>query len=490
VFVMMVASECSPVAHAGGLGDVVFGLSRELELRGHAVEIVLPKYDCLRYDRIFGLTVAYENLWVPWYGGAVHCTVFFGFVDGRKCFFIEPHSQDHFFDRGQLYGFEDDVERFAFFSKAALEFMLRASKRPDVIHCHDWQTGLVPVLLYEIYQRLGMDRVRACFTVHNFGHQGVAGEWLLWATGLCDPPRYFRYERLRDNFNPFALNLLKGGIVYANFVTTVSPAHAWEVSNTDESRGLGDTLHVHRHKFGGILNGVDYETWNPEVDRWIPQRYSPDSVPDKYVNKDALRERFMLRGERKPIVAYVGRLDHQKGVHLVHHAIFYALSQGSQFVLLGSSPDPGISAHFWHLKGYLNDHPDVHLELQFSTDLAHLMYAGSDLLVMPSMFEPCGLAQQIALKYGTVPIVRATGGLADTVADRDHAEHPPEGRTGYVFHHSDHHAIESAMTRAFRLWHRSPRDFRRLMLNGMRVDRSWARPGQDYLNIYEHIKHK
>ena len=490
MFVMMVASECAPVAQAGGLGDVVFGLSRELELRGHAVEIVLPRYDCLRYDRIYGLTVAYENLWVPWYSGAIHCTVFFGFVDGRKCFFIEPHSQDGFFDRGHLYGSYDDPERFAFFSKAALEFMLRASKRPDVIHCHDWQTGLVPVLLYEIYQQIGMERQRVCFTVHNFGHQGIAGESILWATGLCDPARYFRQERLRDNFNPFALNLVKGGIVYSNFVTTVSPGHAWEVSNSDESRGLGDTLHVHRFKFGGVLNGVDYDTWNPEIDPWIPQRYGPQSVHHKYVNKDALRERFMLRDEHKPVVAYVGRLDHQKGVHLVHHAIFYALAQGSQFVLLGSSPDPAINAHFWHLKRYLNDHPDVHLELEFSTELAHLVYAGSDLLVMPSMFEPCGLVQQIALKYGTVPIVRAVGGLADTVADRDHARHPVERPTGYVFHHSDHNAIESAMTRAFRLWRRDPQDFRHLMLNGMRVDRSWARPGQDYLNIYEHIRHK
>jgi starch synthase len=142
----MVASECAPVAQAGGLGEVVFGLSRELELRGNAVEIVLPKYDVLRYDRIYGLTVAYEDLWVPWYSGAVHCKVFFGFVEGRKCFFIEPHSPDRFFDRGQLYRSDDDVSRFAFFCKAALEFMLKSGKRPEIIHCHDWQTALVPAL--------------------------------------------------------------------------------------------------------------------------------------------------------------------------------------------------------------------------------------------------------------------------------------------------------------------------------------------------------
>jgi starch synthase len=177
-------------------------------------------------------------------------------------------------------------------------------------------------------------------------------------------------------------------------------------------------------------------------------------------------------------------------VHLIHHAIFYALARGAQFVLLGSSPDPAINGHFWHLKHHLNDRPDAHLELQFCPELAHLVYAGSDLLVMPSMFEPCGLAQLVALKYGTVPIVRAVGGLADTIADRDHSRDPPEQRTGYVFHHSDHQALESAMARAIGLWHDYPQDFRYLMLNGMRTDRSWARPGQDYLNIYDHIKHK
>ena len=184
MFVAMVASECAPVAQAGGLGEVVFGLSRELELRGNTVEIVLPKYDCMRYDRIYGLTVAYDDLWVPWFSGAIHCSVWFGFVEGRKCFFIEPHSQDRFFERGHMYGSADDVFRFAFLSKAALEFMLRSNKRPDVIHCHDWQTALVPVLLYEMYRDLGMGDQRVCYTVHNFGHQGIAGEAVLWATGL------------------------------------------------------------------------------------------------------------------------------------------------------------------------------------------------------------------------------------------------------------------------------------------------------------------
>ena len=157
----------------------------------------------------------------------------------RKCFFIEPHCGDAFFGRGQLYGSPDDASRFAFLSKAALEFLLKAGKRPQIIHCHDWQTALVPVLLFEIYQGLGMEAQRVCFTVHNFGHQGVAGEWVLWATGLCDPGRYFCCERLRDEFNPVALNLLKGGIVYANFVTTVSPGTRWRRATPSRDAASG-----------------------------------------------------------------------------------------------------------------------------------------------------------------------------------------------------------------------------------------------------------
>ena len=192
VFVVMVSSEFAPVAQAGGLGEVVLGLSRELAIRGDVVDVILPKYDCMRYDRISDLAVAYENLRVPWYSGEVLTTVWTGVVNNQRCFFIDPHSEDRFFQRSHLYGFPDDVERFAFFSKAALEFMLKTNRRPDIIHCHDWQTALVPVLLYEIYKNVGMHNQRVCYTIHNFGHQGVTGESVLWATGLTRPEHFFR----------------------------------------------------------------------------------------------------------------------------------------------------------------------------------------------------------------------------------------------------------------------------------------------------------
>ena len=489
MYIVQIASECAPVIKAGGLGDVVYGLSRELELRGNCVELILPMYDCMRYDQIWGLHEAYKGLSVPWYGGAIICDVFCGWVHGRLCFFIEPHSGDNFFRRGYYYGGNDDQMRFAFFSKAALEFLLVSNKRPDIIHCHDWQTGLIPVMLYEMYKYHGMEHSRICYSIHNFKHQGIAGADVLWATGLNREDYYFQYDKLRDNFNPFALNMMKGGIVYANHVNTVSPHHAWEARFQDEGYGLGHTLEVHQGKFGGILNGVDYNIWNPEVDTIIPHQYSIDDMAGKALNKKALREKLLLQDCDKPIVAYIGRLDKQKGVHLVHHAMYYALNRGAQFVLLGSATEPSINSKFWHEKNFLNENPDVHLELGFDESLAHLIYAGADLMVVPSNYEPCGLTQLISLKYGTVPIVRGVGGLLSTVFDRDfETDRAPEKRNGYVFYQTDNYALETAMERAIGLYKEFPKEFEQLVQQGMEYDYSWNNSGKSYLDIYEHIK--
>jgi starch synthase len=490
LFIVHITPEMAPVAKVGGLADVVFGLSRELAIRGNHVEIILPKYATLRYDHIFELHEVYRDLWVPWYEGAIHCTVFFGFVHGRKCFFIEPHSQDNFFNRGSVYGFADDVLRYAFFSRAAMEFLWRAGKHPDIIHCHDWQTALVPVFLYEFYQQLGMTHPRACLTIHNFKHQGVTGAELLRATGLHRPERFFDWHRMGDNHHKNALNLLKAGIVYSNFVTTVSPRYAFETKDQGQGFGLEPTLHTHHMKYGGVVNGIDYDVWNPEVDHHLPARYGVDHIDAKYDNKRALRHRLMLADNDKPIVAFIGRLDPQKGLELVRHAIFYTLEHNGQFVLLGSSPDQGINNDFWGLKHMLNDSPDCHLEIGFDEELAHLIYAGSDIMLVPSQFEPCGLTQLIALRYGTIPVVRTVGGLADTVFDKDHSDRPLHERNGYRFDNYDAPGLESALGRAIDCYYQFPEHFRELMRNAMRADYSWNRPGQDYLNIYDFIRNR
>lgn len=490
MYIVMVATECAPVAKVGGLADVVYGLSREVEGRGHAVEIVLPKYDNMRYDQIWDLKPCFHNLWVPWGSGSIRCSIWFGHVHGRKCYFVEPHSAENFFNRGSYYGFVDEHLRMAFFSKAVLEFLFKMGKRPDVIHSHDWQTGLVPVMLYEIYEKQGMRNVRACHTIHNFMHQGVAGEDVLKLTGLGRTDYFFARERLGDDSNRSAINFLKGATVYSNFVTTVSPRYAQEVRHLHYCNGLGAALNTHQAKFGGVLNGLDYDMWNPQSDPHIAATFSSDTVEKKYINKDALRERLWLRKEYKPIIAYVGRLDAQKGVHLIRHTAFYALANGAQFVLLGSGCDRRTNDEFWQLKRQLNDHPDCHLEVGYNEELAHLVYAGADMIVVPSNFEPCGLTQMIAMRYGTVPIVRGVGGLRDTVFDRDYSDRDPSHRNGYVFYDGDFNALESALRRALGLWFDFPHQFRQLMLNGMRCDYSWNYPGRHYVNIYDYIRHK
>jgi starch synthase len=487
MFIVMVTPECAPAAKVGGLGDVVHGLSKELTLRGHSVEVVLPKYDCMRYDRVAGLTQSYSHLWVPFYSQWVSCDVYCGWVDGLKCFFIEPHSHHRFFHRGLYYGHHDDAERFAFFSRAALEFLLKTNRHPDIIHCHDWQTALVPVLLYEMYQSLGMTHPRVCYTLHNVGHQGLHGETILRQVGL-NPGALMTYDRLLDDHRPGTVNLMKGGIVYANFVTTVSPRYAHEIRHTHLGMGLQRILAVHHQKLGGVLNGIDYNVWNPEVDPHIPRRYSLATLQDKYANKEALRARLWLRHAFSPLVAFVGRLDHHKGVELIFHAVPYCLQHGCQFVLLGSSPHGHINDAFWRLKAQFNDHPDCHLEIGYHEELAHLIYAGADLILVPSEYEPCGLTQLIGLKYGTVPVVRNTGGLADTVFDANHAPKPYHERNGYLFNDYNWTGLESALRRAIGLWSHYPQYFRELMVNGMQYDYSWNHPGWHYVNIYQHIK--
>jgi starch synthase len=488
VYVVMVAPECAPAAKAGGLGDVVSGLSGELQIRGNHVEIILPKYANMRYGDISRLAPAYHDLRVPWYDGTVTCTVWSGNAGGRDCFFIEPLSAD-FFRRPRMYGYPDDAQRFAFFSTAAVEFLVKTGKRPDIVHCHDWQTGLVPVLLREQpAAAAALPDQKTCYTIHNFRHQGTSDEWVLWGTHLGRVDYFLDADRLGDDFRHRGLNPMKGGIVYADAVTTVSPNHADEALYGDGGFGLSRTLKEHQAKFRGVLNGVDYDAWNPANDPFLPVHYSAATIGRKQHAKEALRQRFWLRRTPGPLVAYVGRLDDQKGMHLVHHALFHTLARGGQFVLIGDSHyHDGINAHFRHLKGYLNDNPDCHLELGYQEELAHLVYAGADLLVVPSMFEPCGLAPLIGMRYGTVPVVRATGGMIDTVFDVDHSRHPRAERNGFVFHHTDNQAIESALNRALRLVSAKPREFRELSATCMRADYSWTGPGAEYLDIYATI---
>jgi len=484
LYIAMVSAECAPVAKAGGLGDFIHGLGRELMACGHEVEIVLPKYDVLRYECIQGLRPVRRDLWVPFERETIHCDVESGQVDGLRCLFVDVHSRHGFFNRGRIYGDVDDAERFTVFCHVVLEYFRHAKRRPDVIHCNDWQTGLLPVLLYERYERLGLRRTRVCYSLHNLGYQGWCEPRLLSAHGL-DVQRLMTPDRLQDPGNPRCANLMKGGIVYSNFVTTVSPRYAWEIQHTEQGMGLQSLLKQYHGKFAGVLNGIDVTTWNPATDAAIPCHYDIDRLPRKAKNQRALRERLDLIETARPLVAIVSRLERQKGIELMLHAISYTLNQG-QFVLLGTASEPAIAAEFIRL-GRDADPAHCRLQLGYDEDLAHLIYAGADLILIPSRYEPCGLTQMIAMRYGCVPVVRGVGGLADTVFDANDSDRPFSERNGFVFHEPTPEALEGALERALGLWREHPDHFLQLRLNGMRADYSWRTSTQRYLEIYRYL---
>lgn len=485
--ISMVSAECAPIAKAGGLGDVVHGLSRALIALGHAVEIHLPDYDMLRAD-LLGAPRAHDaDLQVPHGDGLIPCRVDHTEVDGVPCLLHAPNSHHAFFARGRIYGEADDAERFAFFCRSVLEWMLGSARRPDIIHCHDWQTALVPVLLFEHFQALGLDTPRVCYSLHNVGYQGVVETRILSQVGL-DPARLMTADLLRDERRPTMANLMKGGIVYSNFVNTVSPRYAWEVQQTEQGMGLQGVLRAHGHKFGGVLNGIDQAVWDPETDPHLPESYGVETLPAKAASKRALRERLGLADASKPILAIVSRLDHQKGVHLLEFGIRHALAHQCQVVLLGTALDPLIDARFRAIQAETATSPDARLVLAYDEALSHLIYGGADMILIPSVYEPCGLTQMIAMRYGVVPIVRRVGGLADTVHDANYSDRPFEARNGYVFDDLTESACAGALERAIGLWLDYPEYFRQLRLNGMRQDHSWTTPARQYLDIYDHIR--
>lgn len=493
MYVIHIASELAPVAKIGGLADVISGLSRQLSLSGHDVDIIIPKYDCMDSDSVQDLEIVYQNM-RSYYQGAWHAnTIWVGWVGNIKIYFIDAHHPKYFFARGCIYGCEDDLDRFLYFSRAAMEFLYKENKVPDVLHIHDWQSAAIALLARDLYQDWGYKIPRIVFTIHNLAYQGKCLPSDLSKIGLDGYP-YLVPDKLQDRFTPHDLNLLKGAVVYSNAVTTVSPSYAQEILNPGRDEGLGEILNNHKEKLVGILNGIDGAYWNPETDPLLPANFSSREVPldqqdRKTIDKKAfikkvLREHLSLEELHRPIIGCIARLVPQKGLDLIKHSIFRTLEMGGQFVFLGSGPIPSINSEFHQIKHQFADHPHVHLILQQDEKLAHWMYGGCDMMIIPSIFEPCGLVQMISLRYGTVPIVHKTGGLADTIHDIDYSDLPEDQRNGYSFETPDNEGVNSALDRAIRKWFDNPDQWRKLMICCMNMDYSWKSSVDKYLELY------
>lgn len=484
--IVHIAAEMAPVAKVGGLADVVAGLGKALQKKGHLVEIVLPKYDCIQYDLIRDLR-ALDVLVESYFDGQLFKNrIWVGTVEGLPVYFIEPHHPSKFFWRGKYYGEHDDFKRFSFFSRAALELLLQAGKKPDIIHCHDWQTAFVAPLYWDIYAPKGLNSARICFTCHNFEYQGVASAPELASCGL-DAHQLNRPDRMQDNSAHDRVNPVKGAVVFSNIVTTVSPTYAQEVRTPEGGRGLHSTLNSHSKKFIGILNGIDTDSWNPATDSHLKVQYNSGDLHGKAENKEALRKHLGLScaDVRQPLVGCITRLVPQKGVHLIRHAIYRTIEMGGQFVLLGSSPVQHIQGEFEGIAGQFQNHDHVRLILKYDASLSHSIYAASDMFIIPSIFEPCGLTQMIAMRYGSIPIARKTGGLNDSVFDVDDDTVPLQFRNGFTFSTPDEQGLNTALDRAFQNYSTDKGGWEQLVQKVMSIDFSWESSASLYEELYE-----
>lgn len=495
MYFIHIGSEMAPVAKVGGLGDVILGLSRELSWKGHDVDIIIPKYDCMDSDKVRDLSIHMRDLMSFYQGEWYSNTIWMGWVENLKVYFVEPHHPRHFFDRGCFYGCEDDIERYLYFSRTAMEFLYKKQLNPDILHIHDWQTAAIPLLYREMYNQLGYSKPKLIFTIHNIEYQGRCSPSDLLSIGLKE--ELDLHPNLKDPIDPKLVNLMKGAINYSDYITTVSPTYSKEVLTQEGGKGLEKVLKSHSHKFKGVLNGIDYSYWNPELDPYLPAHFSPREEPENKKDRNtldrkgflkmALRHRVGLAEGHKPIIGCVTRLVPQKGIELIKAALEFTLKHNGQFVLLGSSPIPEITTEFLEIKHRYDDDPNIQLILHHEEELAHIIYAGTDIFIVPSIFEPCGLTQMIALKYGSIPVVRTTGGLADTIFDIDN---DPEAETignGFTFSEPKPKEIENALSRAFEAWFHDQDRWRHLMIKGMNIDHSWDKPANVYLGIYNQL---
>jgi starch synthase len=468
--VLLAAGEVSPYAKTGGLADVAASLPKELRRLGQDVRVVMPRYRQISTE-LYGLRTVVESLAVPLGSQSITCSILEGRMGEVPIYFVDCPQ---FYDRDGIYGFGDDDARFIYFNRALLEMLRPLGFLPDVIHVHDWHTALVPNLLDMLYpQDPEISRIATVLTIHNLAFQGVFGFGSLHLAGL-EPWGLLKVgvSHLDD-----IVNLLGRGVHFADIVNTVSERYAEEIQTPEFGEGMDALLSRHSHKLHGIVNGIDTELFDPEQDPAVPHHYSAADPTAKKLNRAALRSVLGLAQTEAPILAMISRLYDQKGLDLVEQALPAIIAQGLQFVVLGTG-----ERRYEDLFRYAAaQHPEqVSASIGFDHHLAQLIYAGADMVLMASRFEPCGLGQLIGMRYGTIPVVRATGGLVDTVRDFDPAI--GEG-TGFMFEEYDPWQLFAAVVRAAQT-HRHPETWDRLVRRDMLQDVSWAQSARRYIELY------
>lgn len=495
MYIVHISSECAPVAKAGGLGDVVYGLAKRQLSLGNHVEIILPKYNILDHTHIKDFSLEVAELWSFEDAFRYHNSVYKGSVHDLNLYFIEPHHNNYYFHRGVIYGSSDDIEQFLYFCRASLEFLHGAKKHPDIIHIHDWPTAAVSYLAHDIYKEMGFHFGKIVLTIHNLQHQGLCLPKNLTKVGLRGED-YREEKSLQDPQNATCINLLKGGIQYADQITTVSPRYAEEIQTEEFGCGLSHILQDRQKDLTGILNGIDKDMWNPSQDPHIFTKY-PDNptfisqiIENKQKNRKQLLDSLQMQQNSGPLLSCITRLAPQKGLPLILQAIQYSLDRGFSFILIGSVCEHQDKEMFENIRDQYQDTGQLHIHLNFDVSFAHKVYAASDAIVIPSLFEPCGLTQMIGMRYATVPIARKTGGLADTVFDVNDQLVNKEKRTGFTFTEPTKEAVCHTLDRVFHCYKETPMIWQNLMKNGMSQDYSWEKGAFSYQQIYERALQK
>lgn len=472
--VLFAASEATPFVKSGGLGDVIGSLPQKLKDEGVDVRVVLPKYADIadRFKQQMKHICTY-TVQVGWRNK--YCGVWSMKWDGVTYYFID---NEHYFGRAGLYGYGDDAERFAFFSRAVLEALPHIGFIPHLLHAHDWQAGMIPVLLRAHYSRFTpYTKIKTIITVHNLKYQGKFSRGILQdVLGLSDD--FFHADGL-EYYG--AGNCLKGGLVYSDYITTVSPTYAQEIQHDFFGEGLNGILYGKRQFLTGILNGIDVEQYDPAHDPHLEASYNRESMSLKVVNKQALQQQLGLpiRSE-VPMIGMVTRLVEQKGIDLCMCVFSEIMKHDVQFVVVGT----GDHRYEQFFREQVWFHPDkVSAQIRFDESLARRTYAASDLFLMPSLFEPCGLGQLIAMQYGAVPIVRETGGLKDTVS----AYRPDLGEgTGFTFANYNAHDMLYTIRRALGFYQERAH-WDRILQNIWRNPFNWEKSAKQYIRLYEQI---
>jgi starch synthase len=471
----MVSPEMVPLVKVGGLADVVSSLSSELHRRGENISVILPYFSDIDRRRFAGRDTGKKvRAWLD--GETLEAAIRSYELDGVRIFLLDCPE---LYERDGIYGvggtdYADNAFRFAFLSRAALEAIRALEIRPDVFHIHDWQTSLLPVYLKTFYKDDAfVGRGAVVMTIHNLAYQGTFDKEVLPRLGL--PWDLFQIEGLEFHGK---LNLLKGGLLYSDLLTTVSPTYAKEIQTSELGAGLYGLLRSRSSDLTGILNGIDPSLWNPASGEMLFETYSAEDISGKAVNKRRLQETLGLEPSRSaPLFGCVARLDPQKGFDLVLEIAPRMLEEGAQLAILGSGWEEYVSRFRELEKKYPKQ---LSMNEGFQAALAPRIYAGSDFFLMPSRFEPCGLGQMIALRYGTIPVVRWTGGLADTIIDLD-----DDAEEGNGFSFKSYKASELLETVRRARTHFEKSTWKKLVERAMRSDFSWAQSVVRYLEVYE-----